>query len=87
MSDLDTPLHEQIITILREALQVEVASVDTDLMAIGVLDSLAVVTIIGELEERLGIELPLDELEIDSFRTVSGMAEFVGAGMPDRGAA
>ena len=87
MSDLDTTLHEQITTILREALQVEVASVDTDLMAIGVLDSLAVVTIIGEIEERLGIELPLDELEVDSFRTVAGMAEFVGAGMPDRGAA
>jgi acyl carrier protein len=89
MSDpmADTTLHDQITSILREALQVEVPSVDTDLIAIGVLDSLAIVTIIGEIEERLCVELPLDELDVDSFRTVASMADFVDAGVTDRGAA
>ena len=83
----DTTLHDQITTILREALQVEVPSVDTDLIAIGVLDSLAIVTIIGEIEERLRVELPLDDLDVDSFRTVASMADFVDAGVTDCGAA
>jgi acyl carrier protein len=83
----DTTLEEQMTTILREALQVEVPSADTDLMATGVLDSLAIVTVIGEVEDRLGVELPLDELDIDSFRTVARMADFVRACVPDRGAA
>lgn len=81
-----TSLDQLVTDILRDALQVEVASADTDLMAAGVLDSMAVVTIIAEVEDRLGVELPLDELDIDGFRTLAGIVAFIGAAVGDRGA-
>ncbi|HEX6568574.1 MAG TPA: acyl carrier protein [Acidimicrobiales bacterium] len=86
MTDVDR-LEEQIAGIVREVLQIEVASHDTDLVATGMFDSLAVVSLIAEIEVALGFELPLDEFEVDSFRTVERIAAFVDASRPGQGVA
>jgi len=70
-------LAERIAAIIREALAVEVPSPTTDLIATGLLDSLALVSLIVEIESQLGVELPLDDFDPDSFRTVETMAAFV----------
>jgi len=70
-------LAERIASIIREALAVEVPSPTTDLIATGLLDSLALVSLIVEIESELGVELPLDDFDPDSFRTVETMASFV----------
>ena len=70
-------LAERIASIIREALAVEVPSPTTDLIATGLLDSLALVSLIVEIESELGVELPLDDFDPDSFRTVETMAAFV----------
>ena len=70
-------LAERISSIIREALAVEVPSPTTDLIATGLLDSLALVSLIVEIESQLGVELPLDDFDPDSFRTVETMAAFV----------
>lgn len=75
-------LEQQIADIVRDVLQIDVASPGDDLMATGMFDSLAVVSLIAEIETTLGIELPLDEFEVDSFRTVERIAAFVAASVP-----
>ena len=70
-------LADRIGGIIRDALSVEVPGHDTDLIDSGLLDSLALVSLLTELEQALAIELPLDELEIDDFRSVERIAVFL----------
>jgi acyl carrier protein len=62
-----------------------VASPDDDLVATGLFDSLAIVSLIAEIEVVLGYELPLDEFDVDSFRTVGRIAAFVEASRSTQG--
>ena len=78
-------LEKQIADIVRDVLQIEVASPDDDLVATGLVDSLAVVSLIAEIEVVLGYELPLDEFDVDTFRTVRRIAAFVDASRPAQG--
>ena len=47
------------------------------------LDSLALVELIFAIEREFGVTIPLEELEIDSFRSVTSIADFV-AGTAER---
>lgn len=69
----------RIVALIRDALQVEVPAADTDLIETGLLDSLAVISLITELEREFGFELPLDEFDIEGFRSVERMATLVHA--------
>jgi len=68
---------DQIIHLLLQKLHVEAPSLDTDLMASGLLDSLALVELMSSLEEQFGIHITFDEVEIDNFRSARKIAEFV----------
>lgn len=72
-------LRERIGGIIRGALSIEVPSHETDLIETGLLDSLALVTLIAELEQSFGIELPLDDFDVNDFRSIDRMARFVAA--------
>jgi acyl carrier protein len=51
---------------------------DTPLLgAIPELDSMAVVTVLTELEDRLGIEVPDDEISAETFGTFGALVAFV----------
>jgi acyl carrier protein len=51
---------------------------DTRLLgAIPELDSMAVVTVLTELEERLGIDVPDDEISAETFETLGALVAFV----------
>ncbi|BBG04091.1 acyl carrier protein [Pseudonocardia autotrophica] len=63
--------------IVEDLLTVSVVSVDVDLVDTGLLDSLALVTIIGGMEDEFGCELPLEEFDPSDFRTITGIAAFV----------
>ena len=78
MPDATTgPLTEQLTDLVRDRLGVEVPSPDTGLVAEGLLDSLALVTLIVGLEDTFGCQLPLDDFDIDRFRSVDAMAAFL----------
>ena len=79
MMTADPRVCERIIRLLRDTLGVEVTSVDTDLIESGLLDSLALVSLLAEIEREFGFELPLDTLEVDDFRTVETAAAYVEA--------
>ena len=73
----------QLTDLVRDQLGVDVPSSDADLVAVGLLDSLALVTLIVGIEDTFGCRLPLDDFDIDRFRSVDAMAAFLGeAGIP-----
>ena len=72
-------LQNNIMRILSEKIHVEVPSVETDLMESGLLDSLTLVELMASLEEKFGISISFDDIELDNFRSVDRIAEFVGS--------
>lgn len=64
-------MKEQIIELIEELLRVEAGTIteDTRIEDVEQWDSLAHVMIIGELEERLSVSIPLDEaIELTSVK-------------------
>jgi acyl carrier protein len=60
-----------------ETLNVEVPSPDTDLIDGGLLDSLALVELLFALEREFAVTIPLENLDIDSFRSIRSIAELL----------
>jgi D-alanine--poly(phosphoribitol) ligase subunit 2 len=77
MSHWDVDTAAQIMDLIRNRLSVEVPAANTDLIASGLLDSLALVTLITALEEAFACELPLDDFDLERFRSVERIAEFL----------
>lgn len=50
---------------------------DIDLVESGFLDSMGVVELITELEDRLNFEVPLDEFDVSKFNTANKIIAFV----------
>jgi acyl carrier protein len=69
--------HGRIAGLFNDKLNVEVSSMDTDLLETGVLDSLAFVELLAFLEKEFQIKVELDDLEVDNFRTIRKIADFV----------
>jgi acyl carrier protein len=68
----------QLARLFAEKLHVDVPSVDTDLIDTGLVDSLTFVELLAQLEEAFGVQVSLEDLELDRFRTISRIAEFLG---------
>jgi acyl carrier protein len=73
----DQRVCERIAGLIRRSVGVEVDSFDTDLIETGLIDSLALISLLAEIEREFGFELPLDTLEVDDFRTVASAAAYV----------
>jgi acyl carrier protein len=74
----DTPdLYGRIGQIFLTKLNVEIPSPDTDIIDKGILDSLKFVDLLLHLENEFGRKISLDNLEIDNFRSVRKIAEFL----------
>jgi acyl carrier protein len=72
-----TSLYDQIDKLFLEKLNRQVPSIDTDLLETGFLDSLAFVELLAHLEQEFGMEICLDDIEVDSLRSITKIAEFV----------
>jgi D-alanine--poly(phosphoribitol) ligase subunit 2 len=75
----DDALRERLAGLFADALHVEVPSADADLFDAGILDSLAFVELLLQLEREFGVETSVDDLELDNFRSLERIAAFVGA--------
>jgi D-alanine--poly(phosphoribitol) ligase subunit 2 len=73
----DSQLVSGIFAALRDRLLVIAGSADVDLFETGLVDSIGLVELILELEDRFGISLPMDNLEIDDLRTVRRIADLI----------
>jgi acyl carrier protein len=72
-----TQLHQRLIDLFANTLNLEVSSVETDLVESGLLDSLTLVELFLSLEQEFGVRVSLDDLAIDSFRSVASIAQFI----------
>jgi acyl carrier protein len=70
----DAATEAALIALFRDSLHIVVPSPDADLIEEGLLNSLILVDLIVLLEERFGLTMPLESLEIDQLRTVGGIA-------------
>ena len=73
----DTTLPYQIIKLFEEKMNLEVSSMEDDLVNMGVLDSLALMNLLVHIENEFGLQISIDELEFDNFRTIAMIAEFI----------
>lgn len=77
--DAASLLLPQLRTLFRDVLNVDVPAPGTDLIETGMLDSLALVELLFEIEQRFGIDLVLEELDIEDFRTLERLAAVLGS--------
>jgi acyl carrier protein len=68
---------ERIERIFSESLNIEIPSTNTDIIESGLLDSLVFVTLLYEIEEEFGVELPLEDIDIERLRTIERIADLV----------
>jgi acyl carrier protein len=69
-------LHRVRLLVLT-ALDVQVPSDTLDMIESGLIDSLALVTLIAEIEGEFQIDLPLHDLDIELFRSIEKIAAFL----------
>ncbi len=75
--DQKAEIATKITEMFREHLNINVPAHDTDLIGMGLLDSLALVDLILKIEEEMGIAVNMEELEIEDFRTVDTIATYL----------
>lgn len=78
MSHVNT-LRDRIAAIFSTALHLDVPSSDLDLFESGVLDSLAFVELLLQLEREFGVTTSVDDLDVATFRSIDAIADFVNA--------
>lgn len=76
MSDSNR-LRERIAGLIAGALHIEAPAVDTNLFDAGVLDSLAFVELLVQLEQEFGVTTSVDDLEADNFQSIASIADFI----------
>jgi acyl carrier protein len=67
----------RIQALFEDALSVPAPAPDVDIIERGLLDSLALVTLLFEMEVEFGVQISLDSLEIEDFRTLERIAALV----------
>lgn len=70
-------VHTGVERILRDRLGILAPSPEADLLESGLMDSLSLVELLLALERDFSVVISWDALEIDEFRSVSAIADFV----------
>ncbi|WP_157647723.1 acyl carrier protein [Actinomycetospora chiangmaiensis] len=77
LTETTAALRAQVADVVSDRAGIDVPSVDEDLLEAGLIDSLALVTLIVALEETFGVQLPLDDFDIERFRSVASMTDLL----------
>jgi acyl carrier protein len=70
-------IQGRLIELFRDKLELDVPSAETDLMETGVMDSLTFVELLYHLEIEFGITISNEKLELENFRSINSIVEFV----------
>jgi acyl carrier protein len=73
----DPGVSERVQQLFLETLNVQVPSQEADLIESGLIDSLALVELLFAIEREFSVSLPLDDLEIENFRSVDRISEVI----------
>jgi acyl carrier protein len=78
-------LHDRISNIFVEHLHIQPPSPDTDLIEKGMIDSLSLVDLLAHLEQEFAIRIPLNEVDLNHFRSIARIGEFIRTQLPEAG--
>ncbi len=70
---------ERLRALFVESLHIEVPSADTDLFETGMLDSLQLVELLLQLEQRFDFRIKIDDIDLDDLRTLARIARMLAA--------
>ncbi len=70
-------LQQQVAGLFAEKLNLATPSVETDLIETGLLDSLALVELLAQLEETFGVSISPEDLELENFHSIASITQFV----------
>lgn len=80
-------VRDRLMEVFKQKLEIDVPSVDTDLMGTGLIDSLIFVELLFHIENEFGIAISMDKLELEYFRSVASIVQFIerreGASLDD----
>ena len=76
-TDSDSDLTTNIRQLFADHLAIEVPNSETDLIESGLLDSLAMVDLLVHLEREFKFTVVMDELDVEDFRCVQRIADYV----------
>jgi acyl carrier protein len=71
------PIVDRLQQLFPAILHVAPPEPSADLVEDGILDSLGLVELLAAIEVEFGIQIPLDEIEIERIRTLERLAELV----------
>ena len=79
---------ERLGAVFVESFHMDAPSPDTDLLETGILDSFQFVELLVALEQRFGLRIKIDDIDLDDLRTLERIARLVAAnGGADRSGA
>jgi acyl carrier protein len=67
----------RVAALIAEVVVIAPTDVDEDLLDTGFLDSLALIELLTAIEHEFGVELPVEELDLDTLRSVRSIASYV----------
>ena len=76
-----TALQDRIGDVFVRHLNIRPPSAETDLIESGTIDSLTFVELIAHLEREFSIRIPLDDLDLNHFRSIVRIGEFIGTSL------
>ena len=74
---MDASETEVLNEIFDEVLAIPLPNLDQELVKSGLMDSMAIIALVVEIEDRFGIEIQTADLDLRSLATVRGMAEMI----------
>ena len=77
--DVQDDLRDQVRAVMSDRAGIEVPDAEADLLDAGLIDSLALVTLIVAFENTFAVQMPLDDFDIDRFRSVASIADFLAS--------
>jgi acyl carrier protein len=70
---------DRVRLLIEDVLSIDVPNGDTDMIDSGLLDSLGLVSLIAEIEHEFQLELPLEDLDVNHFRSADRIAQLLAA--------
>jgi acyl carrier protein len=83
----ENAITEQLRALFVESFHIEVPSPDTDLLDAGILDSLQFVELLVQLEQRFGLRIKVEDIDLDDLRTLARIARLVAVNGAERAVA
>ena len=70
-------IHGRLGEVFAGTFHVDVPTPDTDLLESGILDSLQFVELLYQLERHFGLQLKIEDIDLDDLRTLARIARLV----------